>query len=131
MVERKHQLGLPLTDEGPPKPPEPSTRIVGDRFAGQFPRELLQRHGLHYVVAEQDKSTLYRQLLPLLTSGRVRLPDDPRLIAQAVSLERRTSFGRGAGVIDLHSGLHYGAAEWARRQQAARWGLRPGDPVQW
>ncbi len=38
-------------------------------------------------------SQLYQNLLPLLTSGRADLLDEPRLIAQLVGLERRTARG--------------------------------------
>ena len=42
-------------------------------------------------MAKQTKSELFRDLLPLLNSGRIVLPRNDRLQGQIVGLERRTS----------------------------------------
>jgi hypothetical protein len=65
------------------------TRISGDRYAGEWPREAFRRHGIAYEPAEQSASDLYRDLLPLLNASRVSLLDAPRLLAQLQALERR------------------------------------------
>jgi hypothetical protein len=70
-----------------------ATRVVGDRYAGEFPRELFRRHAIDYVCAEQVKSDLFRDLLPLLNSGSILLPRSDRLVAQLVGLERTVSRG--------------------------------------
>ena len=67
------------------------SRVTGDRYAGEFPRELFRRHGIAYDLAKQTKSELFRDLLPLLNSGRIVLPRNDRLLGQIVGLERRTS----------------------------------------
>ena len=67
------------------------SRVTGDRYAGEFPRELFRRHGIAYDLAKQTKSELFRDLLPLLNSGRIVLPRNDRLQGQIVGLERRTS----------------------------------------
>lgn len=67
------------------------TRISGDKYAGGFPVELFRKHGLTYEPAEQTKSDLFRDLLPLINAGRIDLPQHARLISQLVGLERRTS----------------------------------------
>ena len=59
--------------------------------AGEFPRELFRKHGIAYDLAKQTKSELFRDLLPLLNSGRIVLPRNDRLQGQIVGLERRTS----------------------------------------
>ena len=64
---------------------------TGDRYAGEFPRELFRKHGIAYELAKQTKSELFRDLLPLLNSGRIVLPRNDRLQGQIVGLERRTS----------------------------------------
>jgi hypothetical protein len=75
------------------------TRVTGDRYAGEWPREQFRMHGIEYVVADRPKSDLYRDLLPLLNSGHVRLLDDPRMLNQLLHLERHT--GRsGKDLID-------------------------------
>ena len=67
------------------------TRITGDRYAGEFPREQFKKRGVRYEPAEKPKSDLYRDLLPLLNSGRIVLPKSDRLVNQICGLERRTA----------------------------------------
>ena len=67
--------------------------IYGDRYGGEWPRERFRAHGVDYIVAGKVKSDLYRDLLPLLNSGRVELLDLPRLANQLCALERRTARG--------------------------------------
>src|SRR3954469_19396985 len=69
------------------------SRVTGDRYAGEFPRELFRKHGLSYALSEQTKSDLFRDLLPRLNSGSIVLPRHDRLISQLVSLERMVSRG--------------------------------------
>ena len=64
------------------------SRVTGDRYADEFPRELFRAA---YDLAKQTKSELFRDLLPLLNSGRIVLPRNDRLQGQIVGLERRTS----------------------------------------
>ena len=47
--------------------------------------------GVNCEAAARPKSELYTDLLPLINSGAVRLLDNPRLVAQLVSLERDTT----------------------------------------
>ena len=44
------------------------SRVTGNRYAGEFPRELFRKHGIAYDLAKQTKSELFRDLLPLLNS---------------------------------------------------------------
>jgi hypothetical protein len=73
--------------------------VTGDRYAGEFPRELFGRHGIAYRVSTKNKSEIYREFLPKLNSGAVELLDHPKLLAQLAGLERRTGFG-GHDAID-------------------------------
>jgi hypothetical protein len=66
------------------------TWVVGDRYAGEWPRERFTKHGIVYETSQLTKSELYHGLLPLLNSGRVELLDDRRLRAQLLGLERHT-----------------------------------------
>ena len=81
------------------------TRVVGDRYAGAWPREAFRNHGIDYEPSERPKSDLYREALPLLNSRRVELLDHPRMIGQLCALERRTARG-GRDSIDHPPGLH-------------------------
>ena len=80
-------------------------RVVGDRYAGEFRREQFRKRAIHYVCAEKAKSDLFRDLLPLLNSGRVVLPRSDHLTNQLTSLERRTSRA-GKDSIDHSPGSH-------------------------
>jgi hypothetical protein len=80
-------------------------RVKGDRYGGEWPREVFCKHGVEYSVADKAKSDLYRDLLPLLNSARCELLDHPRLVAQLCSLERRTARG-GRDSIDHPPGAH-------------------------
>jgi hypothetical protein len=79
--------------------------VTGDRYGGEFPRELFAKEGITYVPSEKPKSDLYRELLPAITSGRVRLLDLPRLFTQLLQLERRTARS-GRDSIDHAPGGH-------------------------
>jgi len=69
------------------------SKVVGDHYGGEFVKEPFRRHGISYEVCKQPKSDLFRDMLPLLNSGQITLPQNDRLIAQIVGLERRVSRG--------------------------------------
>jgi hypothetical protein len=79
--------------------------VIGDRYAGEWPRERFREHGIDYQISDRPKSDIYRDVLPLMNSGKVRLLDLPRLAAQMTSLERRTARG-GRDSIDHPPGGH-------------------------
>lgn len=81
------------------------TKVTGDRFGGEWPRERFKAHGIEYRVADAPKTGLYLGLVPALNSGRVALLDLPRLTAQLTGLERRTARG-GRDSIDHAPGAH-------------------------
>ena len=75
------------------------SRVTGDAYAGEWPRERFAAHGITYDVSTRNKSQIYAEFLPALNGQRVRLLDHPRLIGQLVNLERRTA--RGAGTASI------------------------------
>jgi hypothetical protein len=75
------------------------SKVVGDRYAGEWPREAFRKCGVEYRVADKPKSDLYLGLLPLLNSGRVELLDHNRLVAQLCTLERRRARARTASTM--------------------------------
>ena len=79
-------------------------KVVGDRFAGNFPAEAFSKSGVTFEATDHSKSQIYKAVLPLITSGRVQLLDRPRLRNQLLNLERRATGGRE--VIDHHRGAH-------------------------
>lgn len=72
---------------------------VGDRYAAGWVVQAFERHSVKYQHSERDRSALYLDLLPMLSSGRVRLIDNPRLVSQFSGLERRT-FSNGRDRVD-------------------------------
>jgi hypothetical protein len=66
------------------------SKVYGDRYGGEWPREQFTKRGVFYEPAEKPKSELYRDLLPLINSGAVDLLDNERLKQQLIMLQRRT-----------------------------------------
>jgi hypothetical protein len=79
--------------------------VIGDRYAGLWPRERFQVHGITYDAAAKAKSDIYRDLLPAVNGRRVELLDHPKLISQLCGLERRTWRG-GRDSIDHAPNQH-------------------------
>lgn len=101
------------------------SRIVGDRYAGEFPREQFRKHGISYDVSNKSKSDLYLDLLPLLNSRRAELLDNPRLAAQLIALERRTARS-GRESIDHPPGAHDDLANAVAGVLASNLAVRSG-----
>ena len=81
------------------------SKIIGDRYAGEWPKEQFGKLGIRYEQSAKPKSDLYVDLLAAINSRRVALLDHPRLINQLVSLERRTARS-GRDSIDHTPGGH-------------------------
>jgi hypothetical protein len=65
--------------------------IVGDHYTARWVVEAFAKRGIKYTHSSRDRSAIYLDVLPLFTSGRLRLVDNKKLVTQFVSLERRTS----------------------------------------
>jgi hypothetical protein len=81
------------------------SRVTGDRYGGEWPRERFREQGITYDISERPKSEIYRDSLPLLNSGKLELLDHKRLASQLCGLERRTARG-GRDSIDHGPGAH-------------------------
>ena len=81
------------------------SKLTGDRYGGEWPRERFRVHGVEYALSERPKSEIYLDGLPLLNGGRVELLAIPRLTAQLCGLERRTARS-GRDSIDHAPGAH-------------------------
>lgn len=79
--------------------------VTGDRYAGSWPEQEFQRHGITYRSAGKSKSELYVDALAAFNSERVELPPDDRTLNQLIALERRTSRA-GKDSVDHPSGGH-------------------------
>jgi hypothetical protein len=67
--------------------------VVADRYAAQWPVAAFGRHGITLAHSDRDRSQIYLDTLPLFTTGRARLLDNDRLIAQVAGLVRTTTPG--------------------------------------
>jgi hypothetical protein len=79
------------------------TNIVVGLFR-KLAQQIVGDSNVVYVLAEKPKSDIYRDMLPLLNSGRVELLDVPRLAAQLCGLERRSARGGRDSVDHAPSG---------------------------
>jgi hypothetical protein len=78
-------------------------KVIGDRYAGEWPREQFIKRGIVYEPTEVTKSDMYVNFLPLMNSRRVRLVDNQRLFNQFCQLELRTVRG-GRDTVDHPKG---------------------------
>lgn len=81
------------------------TKVAGDRYAGEWPREQFRAHGIAYEVALKPKSDLYLDLLATLNSHRLAIPEEPTLIRELRALERRRG-SSGRDRVDHPAGVH-------------------------
>ena len=100
-------------------------RVVGDRFAGEFPREQFRKHGIKYEPCKDPKGTLYVNFLPMLNSRKVKLLGNKRLVSQLISLERNTTRG-GRDAIDHPRGGHDDVANAAAGALVGALARKPG-----
>jgi hypothetical protein len=98
--------------------------VHADHYGAELARSLYHEAGIALVSADVNRSEAYLHLLPLLTTGRVELPPEPRLRLELLGLERRTARG-GRDSIDHRPGAHddlansVALAAWAANRGAA------------
>jgi hypothetical protein len=88
----------------------------GDDYGADLTVAAFRRHGLAYrslKLGDADgrqgklsRSEIYLNSVGLFTAGRVKLPDNPRLVHQLISLERRASRSSGHDAVDHPAGAH-------------------------
>lgn len=81
------------------------SRVMGDNYGGEWPKERFSVHGITYDPSKKTKNTIYGEFLPALNGRRMRLLDHPRMIAQFCGLERRVARG-GRDSVDHGPGQH-------------------------
>lgn len=81
------------------------SKVMGDKYAGEWVSAEFREAGISYVSSERNKSELYLELLPMLTQGTVELPDHPKMIGQITGMERRTR-SNGKDLVDHYPGGH-------------------------
>ena len=83
-----------------------TSTVIGDHYAGEWPKQEFQKVGLFYKASAFDKSACYLEFEPQLATGRVELLDDPVLTRQLRQLERRYKIGGKKVTIDHPKGGH-------------------------
>jgi hypothetical protein len=104
---------------------------IADSYAAEFAVTAYRDAGVTLRASDVSRSDSYLKLLPLMTSGRVELPDDPVLRTELLGLERRT--GRsGRDSVDHRPGAHDDLANATALAAvaAARRFERASDPAQ-
>ena len=81
------------------------TTVQADRYAGDWPKVQFKKYGIDVRPSKLTKSEIYLELMPLINSEQVELPNHKRLTAQLCGLERRTSRA-GRDSIDHAPGGH-------------------------
>jgi hypothetical protein len=72
--------------------------VVGDRYGGDWPATAFKRRSIIYKPADRTRSDIYRDVLPLLTSGAVELLDDARLTPPARAIATHDESSQGAAL---------------------------------
>lgn len=76
------------------------TSAQADRYAGLWPAQSFQRHGISLTLCELSKSQIYVEVAPLFVSSLVSLVDDARLEVELRGLERTPKAGGRGDAID-------------------------------
>jgi hypothetical protein len=82
------------------------TVVTGDRYGQAWVIDAFQRYGITLKHSEYDRSALYLNLVPQLTSGQAKILDLPKLRSQFLALERRIMRGTGKEIVDHPSSGH-------------------------
>ena len=110
------------------------THAVADRYAGLWPAQSFQRHGIMLIPSELDKSAIYREVAPLFVSRMVSLVDDARLEVELRGLERTPRSGGRGDAVDHAPRAHddrinaCAGALWLSSKQTCR-ASRPTSPA--
>lgn len=78
---------------------------VADQYGAELTRSIYAEAGLTLIASELNRSESYLALQPQFTTGRIEIPDDPRLRAELLGLERRTGKS-GKDAVDHRVGQH-------------------------
>jgi hypothetical protein len=82
-------------------------RATADRWGLAFVASEFERHQIALEYSDKNSSEIFRQALPIIRSGRSRLPDHDRMKNQFVNLERRILPGGGERIGHPERGGHH------------------------
>jgi hypothetical protein len=66
------------------------SNAIADQYGAELSRSIYAEAGVSLVSAALNRSEAYLAMLPLFTSSRIEIPDEPRLRTELLALERRT-----------------------------------------
>jgi len=104
--------------------------VTGDRYSAEFNVATFRNNRVRYLPSVQNKSELYLDLIPVICSQEIELPDDDLLVGQLAALERRTRSG-GRDSVDHPAHAHddlgnvcagVAAVTGKRRMRVGGWG---------
>jgi hypothetical protein len=70
------------------------SEVRGDRYSASWVSEAFERNRVRYIASDRNRSEIYLEFLPALTSGQIELLDNERMKNQFAALERRTGAAR-------------------------------------
>jgi len=83
------------------------TRASADRWGLNFVASEFERNKIALDYSDKNSSEIFRQALPLLRSGRARLPENERMVNQFCNLERRIAPGGAERIGHPERGGHH------------------------
>ena len=89
------------------------SKVYGDRYAGEWPREQFQKRGIWYEPADKSKSEMYVDLL-LINSRAAALLDHDRLHGECITITGRTLAEELADVSSVPRGDQEVIRPWNR-----------------
>jgi hypothetical protein len=101
------------------------SEIVADAYAAGWPISAFAKHGIALTHASLSKSEIYVHVVPLFTSNRVRLLNNPRMIDQLCALRRKVS-PNGREIVDHPRNAH---DDLANAVCGLLWRLSPSGPA--
>lgn len=81
------------------------SNAAADQYGAELTRSIYGEAGVTLSASELNRSESYLALQPAFTAGRIEIPDDPRLRAELLGLERRTGKS-GKDAVDHRPGQH-------------------------
>jgi hypothetical protein len=81
------------------------SELVADVYAAGWPISAFAKHGITLTHASLSKSEIYVHVVPLFTSGRVRLLNNQRMVDQLFALRRKVS-PNGREIVDHPRNQH-------------------------
>ncbi len=70
------------------------SEVRGDRYSASWVSEAFERNRVRYIASDRNRSEIYLEFLPALTSSQLELLDNDRMKNQFAALERRTGAAR-------------------------------------